>query len=165
MGSQARFYIFGLPKAALRVFLPGVFPSELTTQCFLFEFVQTQVRLCAAPPPSPADKLHHQAANFTSFPPGCPGARFRQCLPFTTPLQPVRVCFYDLMQLADFVGFQMSLAPLFKPQLLYASAATRMLLYKSPAQFCAVWPARTRASLKGNLKVVQAHAAFSMLHF
>lgn len=42
------------------------------------------------------------------------------------PFQPVCVCFYDLMQLADFVGFQMSLAPLLKTQLLYDSAATRM---------------------------------------
>lgn len=57
-------------------------------QRFLFEsrFKQKYDFCFMASPSSLTDKLHNQTVNFISFPSGCHGASFQQCLLFTNHL-------------------------------------------------------------------------------
>lgn len=55
----------------------------------LREFIQTKIWFFffgTASPSSLTDKLHNQTVNFISFPSGCHGASFKQCLLFTNHL-------------------------------------------------------------------------------
>lgn len=79
-----------------------------------------------ASPSSLADKLHNQTVNFISFPSGCDGASFKQCLLFTNHLGLCKYFPLDVTQLTENVGFRMSLAPLPRG----SSSCTKVSLYE-----------------------------------
>ena len=93
---------------------------------------------CTAPPSSLADKLHNQTVNFISFPSGCHGASFKQCLLFTDCFGLYKYFFFfDLTPFTKYVRFQMSLAPLFRSRLLYKGITVWTCLDKSSFWSCA----------------------------